>query len=650
MNKMLILILFSSMFSSLALGQIPPPEPCVDGTQPTCRCESAPVLCTIDDLDGYEFSMSDFQHPQDGPDEFCGDVTATADNPTWFSFVAWCETLELEVEIDNCSDVCLTGGPCNFFCNLLGNCSSGVQIAIFSDCSYQNVVACNVDECGNENRKTLFMNNLSIGNTYHFVIDGCGGSACDQVRVNVVGSCGSQQIEDWKSPIIGPDVVCIQESNIYTVDSLDGANHYMWFLDGVLLDSTDIPSFELEIMDTGSYELCVDVNNLPCVPLSNPPEAICTSIQVVSADLEGLRLDTNQTCPGDSILLNIIRSGNRDDWTSLLWIVDQDNQVRELSNTGSLVFSHDQCDSFTAFAIQFLDTNILQPQIGTEYTLPDCTHSCCAVFSEPFAFVDNEAPSFINPPEDAIYPCLAAVPDLPDLSYSDNCSLTGVVLGVETGRDRIIDTGTIIRTWVSSDVCSNETVYEQRIEIPNPEAFSLSINPTFAEAFLNELVRVEAVTSLDDSQISNIEWLPGFNVSCTECLITQIRALEDEIFTLVVTDTFGCEEETQFQLIIRKPEINIFIPNSFSPNGDGINDGFTIYSNAIFQEVELTIFNRWGSRLFYSKAVVPGDEATGWDGTFRGRPIDPGVYMYSFRIQYEDGTFEVIKGDLMVVP
>ena len=77
---------------------------CTDGTQPECQCSTAPVLCTVDDLDNYMFSMSSFQHPQDGPQPLCPGANNTVpNNPTWFAFTAWCTDLTLEASFSNCT-------------------------------------------------------------------------------------------------------------------------------------------------------------------------------------------------------------------------------------------------------------------------------------------------------------------------------------------------------------------------------------------------------------------------------------------------------------------------------------------------------------------------------------------------------------------
>ncbi len=257
-----------------------PPDPCDDGTQETCQCETAPILCTIDDLDGFEYSMSTFQHPQNGPDPLCIGVPSVPNNPTWFAFIAWCEELTLNVEIENCTNVCsgTNGSPCQFPCNLFG-CTEGIQIAIYGDCNYQEQVGCNVNDCGNQNDKLLELDGLEIGKVYYFMVDGCAGSSCD-VRINVVGECGSAEIEPWTNPLMGPDSVCVGTSGFFEADDLSAATLYHWYLNGNEIGLSSEPMFEIDFPAEGTFEVCVDASNDPCIPVEDPPEQNCITVEV----------------------------------------------------------------------------------------------------------------------------------------------------------------------------------------------------------------------------------------------------------------------------------------------------------------------------------------------------------------------------------
>jgi len=104
--------------------------------------------------------------------------------------------------------------------------------------------------------------------------------------------------------------------------------------------------------------------------------------------------------------------------------------------------------------------------------------------------------------------------------------------------------------------------------------------------------------------------------------------------TLKATTKDGCTDETS-AIIVVKPEFNVFIPNSFSPNLDGINDAFlpvfSVYGLDA-KTFDMEIFDRWGTSLYHTK-----DSTKGWDGTIQNKgsePLKEDVYVY--KVKYKD--------------
>ncbi|MCB0564499.1 MAG: gliding motility-associated C-terminal domain-containing protein [Phaeodactylibacter sp.] len=94
----------------------------------------------------------------------------------------------------------------------------------------------------------------------------------------------------------------------------------------------------------------------------------------------------------------------------------------------------------------------------------------------------------------------------------------------------------------------------------------------------------------------------------------------------------------------------VYIPNAFSPNDDGRNDRFFIYDGGDVQVVKtFSIFDRWGNQLFLRTNIGSNDYPNGWDGTFKGRPVNPGVYVYFAEIVFRDGHSEVRSGDVSLL-
>jgi len=91
-----------------------------------------------------------------------------------------------------------------------------------------------------------------------------------------------------------------------------------------------------------------------------------------------------------------------------------------------------------------------------------------------------------------------------------------------------------------------------------------------------------------------------------------------------------------------KPEI-VYVPNIFSPNGDGNNDVLYVRSLHI-KELKFSVYNRWGEKVFESQ-----NKNEGWDGNYKGQPCSPDVYVYHVAIVFEDGTEESRKGNVTLV-
>lgn len=118
-------------------------------------------------------------------------------------------------------------------------------------------------------------------------------------------------------------------------------------------------------------------------------------------------------------------------------------------------------------------------------------------------------------------------------------------------------------------------------------------------------------------------------------------------FDLVLTDDEGCRSETAITII--QGRCPVFVPNAFSPDFDGVNDIFTLYTTSSFSgEIKtFRVFNRWGALMY--EALNTPLETIGWNGIFKGKSVGPGVYVYYIEVIHGDGSTELIKGDVTLV-
>jgi gliding motility-associated-like protein len=93
---------------------------------------------------------------------------------------------------------------------------------------------------------------------------------------------------------------------------------------------------------------------------------------------------------------------------------------------------------------------------------------------------------------------------------------------------------------------------------------------------------------------------------------------------------------------------DVYVPNVFSPNDDGVNDFFTVYGGGEVSEVTLEIYSRWGE-LIFRRIGAANDDPGGWDGTFKGEAVSPGVFVWRADVLFYDGVRLAYSGNVTVV-
>lgn len=141
--------------------------------------------------------------------------------------------------------------------------------------------------------------------------------------------------------------------------------------------------------------------------------------------------------------------------------------------------------------------------------------------------------------------------------------------------------------------------------------------------------------------IISYNWLPTQHLDCIDCPQPVANPQFSTDYTVQVQDRFGCKNSGNVSVKVLCNGENFFIPNTFSPNGDGINDVFYLRGSGLFRVNSLMIFNRWGEIVFEKKNLSVNDPSSGWDGNYKGRKAKPDVYVYQIEIVCSNG--EVIK-------
>jgi gliding motility-associated-like protein len=124
----------------------------------------------------------------------------------------------------------------------------------------------------------------------------------------------------------------------------------------------------------------------------------------------------------------------------------------------------------------------------------------------------------------------------------------------------------------------------------------------------------------------NVRWAGEENISCIGCRSITVFPLTGTCYTAQISNQYGCNSQDEVCIEVMN-DYGVYIPNSFTPNGDGLNDVFKVSLYGI-RSYRLDIFDRWGEHLFSTS-----DLGAGWNGIYLGRPCQMDVYVY--RLKYE---------------
>ena len=121
-------------------------------------------------------------------------------------------------------------------------------------------------------------------------------------------------------------------------------------------------------------------------------------------------------------------------------------------------------------------------------------------------------------------------------------------------------------------------------------------------------------------------WSPPDGLSCLACPNPVARPVQTTTYRLLLTDANGCTVSDSLTLRVKTAE-GIYVPIVLAPNGSMHNQRFTVYAAAgtVERVGWLRVYDRWGGLVFERRELIPNDESAGWDGTWRGQRVQPGV-------------------------
>ncbi len=218
--------------------------------------------------------------------------------------------------------------------------------------------------------------------------------------------------------------------------------------------------------------------------------------------------------------------------------------------------------------------------------------------------------------------------------------------GVNVGNQTLF-TGLSEGQYTIRVVDANGCEVENLFTMVNPPVLTVDIGVDITINKGNSVTLIADIFGRDE--LETIVWdTTGveFCLGCKEVTFFPSKTMDVGI---TVVDENGCRATARI-LIVVKRDLHIFVPNVFSPNGDGRNDILSINAGKEVVRIKsFKIFDRWGSFLYENRDFLPNSLSVGWDGRFQGKQVQAGVYVYTLIALLDDGTERQVSGDVTVV-
>ena len=187
------------------------------------------------------------------------------------------------------------------------------------------------------------------------------------------------------------------------------------------------------------------------------------------------------------------------------------------------------------------------------------------------------------------------------------------------------------------------------------DTMSLLDAPDIPVIFMDDVIEtnlgcnIRIPVATNNTTLVDIQWTNGMTLDCDTCLNPTASPVETTEYILTVTSIDTCTTTDSVVIDIKKVR-DIFVPNIFSPNDDGLNDYFFVNANKSVALIRsMKVFSRWGGLVYAGYDLTPNDLSSGWDGYFKGKKLDPGVYVWLVEVEYLDGEVLMVSGDVSLV-
>jgi gliding motility-associated-like protein len=222
----------------------------------------------------------------------------------------------------------------------------------------------------------------------------------------------------------------------------------------------------------------------------------------------------------------------------------------------------------------------------------------------------------------------------PSLGLDDNHKKSPLARPQQTTNYRVIG--------YDSVGCFYDTGYVKLTVYPFP-TIDLGPDKTIA---VGSQVQLNATVSKDAIRL---QWQPAVGLSCATCPNPVASPKQTTNYKVLAINEGGCVSKDEMTVFVVCNNGNIFVPNTFSPNGDGANDVFYPRGTGLYNIKSMRIFNRWGEAVYEAVNFQANDASKGWNGDHKGKAVPNDVYVYFVEVLCENNTLLTYSGNIAVI-
>jgi gliding motility-associated-like protein len=407
--------------------------------------------------------------------------------------------------------------------------------------------------------------------------------------------------------------ICQGDSIEISITNLDTTNlEYSWSPSEDIISGADTGSPLVSPDDNTTYTVVITNADYGCVTMEE-------SITVLVSKFDLIIEQPPTICQGESIELNVLNL-----------------------DTSNLEFSWEPVESIIDG--QDTATPTVMPNENTTYTVTITNTDLGCETIEMVTVLVSQFDLVVDPP---VMICLGESTvigvmnlDTSNLEFSWS-PVESILEGADTATPTVMPTETTTYTVTITNVdlgCTTEESVTVTVNWFDPEFLEVYSDPD--TIIINESV----LLSTNQDNTHDFLW-DGPGLDNPTSPTPTATPMEDATYCVTVTNEFGCVISGCLPnpVVVQDPfcdERDIFIPNAFSPNGDGINDVLFVRGNFIIG-MELHIYNRWGQEVFVSQ-----NQSNGWDGTFDGEELETDVFGYYLRVECPNDEFYNTQGNI----